>query len=64
VPANLIPATQYAVKNAQLPNPVPNDAQTQLTPTLVEAAQEVVIGGSSIEEAYTKAQDTLNALLK
>lgn len=64
VPANLIPATKYAVQNAQLPNAVPNEAQTQLTPLLVRAAQEVLLGGKSIKEAYTAAQDELNALLK
>ncbi|MFD5598567.1 ABC transporter substrate-binding protein [Leucobacter sp. NPDC058333] len=64
VPANLIPATQYAVENAQLPNAVPNEAQTQLVPVLEKAAQEVLVGGKSIEDAYTAAEDELNALLK
>lgn len=64
VPSNLIPATKYSVQNAQLPNPVPNEAQTQLTPVLEKAAEEVVVGGKSIKEAFTAAQDTLNALLK
>lgn len=64
VPANLIPATQYAVANAQLPNAIPNEVQPKLVPALEKAAQEVLVGGKSIEEAYTAAQDELNALLE
>lgn len=63
VPANLIPVTQYAVNNAKLPPALPSEAQTELVPTLEAAAQEVLLGGKSIEEAYTAAQDKLNALL-
>lgn len=64
IPANLIPATQYAVTNAALPPAIPQAAATQLAPTLKQAAQEVVLGGKSVEEAYGAAQDTLNALLQ
>lgn len=63
IPASLIPVTQYAVNNAKLPPALPSEAQTELVPTLEAAAQEVLLGGKSIKEAYTAAQDKLNALL-
>jgi multiple sugar transport system substrate-binding protein len=64
VPKNLIPATEYAVKNAALPPAVPNAAASQLAPALAKAMQEVLVSGKSIKDAYTEAQDSLNALLK
>lgn len=64
VPANLIPATTYAVKSAALPPAVPNAAAADLGPDLKAALQEVLVGGKSVKDAYTEAQDKLNALLK
>ena len=64
VPKNLIPATVYAVKNAALPPAIPNAAASQLSPALQKAEQEVLVGGKSVEDAYTEAQATLNALVK
>ena len=64
VPKNLIPATVYAVKNAALPPAIPNAAASQLSPVLQKAEQEVLVGGKSVEDAYTEAQTTLNALIK
>ncbi|WP_157875280.1 extracellular solute-binding protein [Arthrobacter sp. PAMC 25486] len=64
VPTNLIPATQYSVKNAALQPAIPSEAQTEVVPALEKAAQEVLMGGKSIEVAYTAAEDALNALLK
>lgn len=64
VPANLIPATTYAVKNAALPPAVPNAAAADLGPDLLAALQEVLVGGKSVKDAYTEAQDKLNALIK
>jgi len=63
VPANLIPATTYAVQNAALPPAVPDEAAADLGATLKTALEEV-LAGKSIEDAYTEAQDKLNALLK
>jgi multiple sugar transport system substrate-binding protein len=63
VPANLIATTKYAVANAILPNVIPNSAQPQVVPALQKALQEVVLQHESITQAYTDAQNSLNALL-
>ncbi len=63
VPANLIAATKYAVKTAKLPPAVPNKAAADLGPDLKAALQEVLVGGKSVKDAYTEAQDKLNAEL-
>ncbi|MET0885822.1 MAG: sugar ABC transporter substrate-binding protein [Mycetocola sp.] len=64
VPANLIPVVQYAVENAILPDAIPDDVQPKVVPALTAALEKVVVQGVSVKEAYTAAQDELNALLK
>lgn len=64
VPSNLIPVTEYAVQNAILPDPIPDDVQPKVVPALTEALEKVVLQGVSVKDAYTAAQDQLNALLK
>lgn len=63
VPSNLIPVTEYAVANAILPDAIPDDVQPKVVPALTEALEKVVLQGVSVEEAYSAAQDQLNALL-
>ena len=64
VPSNLIAVTEYAVQNAILPDAIPDDVQPKVVPALTEALQKVVLQGVPVKEAYTAAQDQLNALLK
>lgn len=64
VPSNLIPVTEYAVQNAVLPDPIPDAVQPKVVPALTEALQKVALQGVSVKDAYTAAQDQLNALLK
>jgi multiple sugar transport system substrate-binding protein len=63
VPANFVPATQYAVANATLPDPIPDAVQPQVAPALKAALEGVIVGGQSIEEAYGAAQEELNGEL-
>ncbi len=63
VPANLVAVTDYAVANAVLPTPIPDDVQPAVVPALREALERVVLQGVSVQDAYTAAQDELNALL-
>jgi multiple sugar transport system substrate-binding protein len=63
VPANFVPATQYAVDNATLPDPIPDAVQPQVAPALKAALEGVLVGGQSIEDAYGAAQEELNAEL-
>ncbi len=65
VPANLIPATQYAVaQRASCRTPSP----TRFSPSWCRPSRKprrrYSSVGKSIEEAYTAAQDELNALLE
>lgn len=64
VPSNLIPVTKYAVQNAVLPDAIPDAVQPKVVPALTEALQKVALQGVSVKDAYTAAQDQLNALLK
>ncbi|MBC7589618.1 MAG: sugar ABC transporter substrate-binding protein [Salinibacterium sp.] len=64
IPSNLLAATDYAVKNAILPDPIPDEVQPKVAPELKKALESVVLNGVSVKEAYTAAQDALNELLK
>lgn len=63
VPSNLVAVTEYAVENALLTDPVPDAAQPRVAPVLADALQKVVLNGVSVKDAYTAAQEELNALL-
>ncbi len=63
VPANLVAVTDYAVANAVLPTPIPDAVQPAVVPALKEALESVLLRGVSVRDAYTAAQDELNALL-
>lgn len=63
VPANLVAVTDYAVANAVLPTPIPDAVQPAVVPALTKALERVLLQGVSVRDAYTAAQDELNALL-
>lgn len=63
VPADLVAATEYAVENAVLATPIPASVAAEVTPALQKAVQEVLLNGTSVEDAFGAAQDQLNALV-
>jgi multiple sugar transport system substrate-binding protein len=64
VPASFVKTIKASVPNAILPNTIPDAVQPKVVPALQTALQQVVLKGVSIKQAYTDAQDQLNALLK
>lgn len=64
VPASFVKTVKYSVSKAVLPNPIPDAVQPKVVPALEQALQEVTLKGVSIKQAYTDAQNQLNALLK
>jgi multiple sugar transport system substrate-binding protein len=63
-PASFVPTVKASVSKAVLPNVIPNAVQPKVVPALQQALQEVLLKGESVQQAYTAAQDQLNALLK
>jgi multiple sugar transport system substrate-binding protein len=64
IPASYVATVKASVSKAILPNTIPDAVQPKVVPALQQALQQVVLQGSSVEKAYTDAQDQLNALLK
>ena len=64
VPPSFVSTIKASVPKAILPNPIPDAVQPKVVPALQTALQQVVLKGVSIKQAYTDAQDQLNALLK
>lgn len=63
VPANLKVLEQTA-KDAFLMVPMPGNTQSVLTDSVKTAFQEVLLGGSSMEDAFKKAEETTNKALE
>jgi multiple sugar transport system substrate-binding protein len=63
-PADYVSTVKASVPKAILPNPIPDAVQPKVVPALQQAQQEVLLKGTSIQQAYTQAQDSLNAMLK
>jgi multiple sugar transport system substrate-binding protein len=64
VPKSFVDTVKYSVAHAVLPNTIPDAVQPKVVPALQQALQEVLLKGVSVKQAYTEAQDSLNALLK
>jgi multiple sugar transport system substrate-binding protein len=61
-PAN-IGSFAKSARSAILMTPLPGSAGTTLTDAAIKATQQVELKGMSIKEAFTQAQDTVNAQL-
>jgi len=61
-PAN-IGSFAKSARSAILMTPLPGSAGTTLTDAAIKATQQVELNGMSIKEAFTQAQDTVNAQL-
>jgi multiple sugar transport system substrate-binding protein len=63
-PASFVDTIKASVPKAILPNTIPDAVQPKVVPALQKAMQQVLLQGQSVEQAYTAAQDQLNAELK
>lgn len=63
-PASFVKTVKASVPHAILPNPIPDAVQPKVVPALQQALQEVILKHVSVQQAYTEAQNQLNALLK
>jgi multiple sugar transport system substrate-binding protein len=65
VPANLTAVTDASVPASYLGGtPPPVEVIGDVDPALTRAMEEVLLGGKTVQEAYTAAQDELNATLE
>lgn len=62
-PAGFVAAAEYAVTNAVMIPPIPDQVAPEVDPALREAAERVLLQGVPIAQAYKDAQDKLNGLL-